>query len=103
MSDKPEKPVFADGKAEWLLKHADQLNEDERALLLAITELEKETGRKLTDEERAALEKLSAASSGFDAASIRDAVQKMVESSTRKPKIEDWPSDLGRKFNRSKK
>ena len=95
--------LFSPGKARWLLEHVDKLDEGQRALLLAIAELSKDTGRELKEEERAALEKLAAEMQGFDPVEIQAAVQKMVEGEAKhKPGI-DWPSDIGDKLKHPKK
>ena len=95
--------VFSSGKARWLLEHVDKLDEGQRALLLAMAELSQDTGRDLTEEERVALEKLTAEMQGFDPVEIRAAVQKMVGAKAkRKPSI-DWPSDIGDKLKHPKK
>ena len=93
----------ASGKARWLIQHIDELGEDERALLLAMVELDKDVGRELTDEERAALDKLAAEMRGFDPAGIQAAVQKMVEGETKRQPVQGWPTGLGRKAERAKK
>lgn len=95
--------LFSPGKAHWLLEHVDNLDEDQRALLLAMAELSKDTGRELTEEERVALEKLAAETQGFDPVEIRDAVQKMVEGKAKRKPIIDWPSDIGDKLKHPKK
>ena len=86
--------LFSPGKARWLLEHADKLDESERALLLAIAELSKNTGLELDDEERAALEKLAAETQGFDPVEIQSAVQKMVNEEAKHKPITNWPSDI---------
>ena len=101
MSKKSE-TLFSPGKARWLLEHANKLDEGERALLLAIAELSKDTGHELTEEERAALEKLAAETQGFDPVEIQAAVQKMVEGEAKRKTL-DWPSDLGDKLKHPKK
>ena len=95
--------VFSSGKARWLLEHVDKLDEGQRALLLAIAELSKDTGRELTEEERVALDKLAAEMQGFDPAEIQAAVQKMVEDKAKRKPIIDWPSDIGDKLKHPKK
>jgi hypothetical protein len=95
--------LFSPGKARWLLDNVDKLDEGQRALLLAIAELSKDTGRALTEEERIALEKLAAETQGFDPVEIRDAVQKMVEGQAKHKPIADWPSEIGDKLKHSKK
>jgi len=95
--------LFAAGKARWLLENIRELDEGQRALLLAIAELDKDTGRTPTDEERAALDKLAAETLGFDPVEIQDAVHKMVEGKAKRTPVEDWPSGIWRKLKRPKK
>ena len=105
MTKHQDETVFreAGGKARWLIQHIDELGEDERALLLAMVELDKDVGRELTDEEQAALDKLAAEMRGFDPAGIQAAVQKMVEGEAKRQPVEGWPTGLGRKAKRAKK
>ena len=103
MTDQRDDTLFSSGKARWLIQHADELDEDQRALLLAMVELDKEVGRTLTDEEHAALDKLAAEMRGFDPTGIQDAVQKMVEGKAKRQPAKGWPVGLGRKAGRAKK
>jgi hypothetical protein len=100
---KKSETLFSPGKARWLLEHVDKLDEGQRALLLAMAELSKDTGRDLTEEERVALEKLAAQTNDFDPVEIRAAVQKMVEGKTKRKPSLDWPSDIGDKLKHPKK
>lgn len=85
-----QETVMAAGKARWLLEGGvEALDEEERALLLALVSLEADTGRSLTDEEKRALDKILARS-GMDGEEIAKAVKHMVEA---KPKTDtklDW-------------
>ena len=100
---KSESTLFSAGKARWLLENVGKLDEGQRALLLAIAELDKDTGRELTDEERAALDKLAAETQGFNPVEIQTAVHKMVKGKAKRKPIKDWPSSIVRRFKRSKK
>ena len=102
MAKKREPHLFSPGKARWLLEHVDQLDDDQRALLLAITELDKDMGRKLTKEERAAVEKLAAETQGFSPVEIRDAVQKMIEGKTTHKGDQNW-ADVSRRLKKAAK
>jgi hypothetical protein len=88
------------GKARWLLDGGiDELDDDERSLLLALASLEVDTGRIITDEEREALDQLIARS-GADADNIAQAVKHMVGAKTKKGSQKlDW-SALKRRFQR---
>lgn len=91
-----EDPLFAKGKAQWLLENARKLTPDQRALLLAIVDLDVASGHALAPEERAALDELTAQSEGYDASEIQQAMKHMVEAQTKR-KVVEWPKDLKRK------
>ncbi len=91
-----EDPLFAKGKAQWLLENARKLSPDQRALLLAITDLDVAAGHELTPEERAALDELSIQAEGYDPDEIQRAIQHMVGAKAKR-KVVDWPKDLKRK------
>ncbi len=99
---KKHESLFSPGKARWLLENVEKLEEGDRALLLAIAELSKDTGRELSEEERAALDKLAAETQGFDPVEIRDAVQKMVDSKTTHKPDQDW-SGVSQRLKQAKK
>jgi hypothetical protein len=103
MAKKRDKTVFSPGKARWLVENVEQLDESERALLLALAQLDQDTGRKLTDEERAALDKLAAETHDFSASEIQGAIHKMVEGQPQRKAGDEWPSDLKRKFKHARK
>jgi hypothetical protein len=87
------------GKARWLLEGGiDELDEGERALLLALANLEAGTGRTITSEEREALDRIAERSSK-DAEEISRAIKYMVETETKKPSLLDW-SALKRRLRR---
>jgi Spy/CpxP family protein refolding chaperone len=94
-------PLFAKGKARWLLENARKLTPDQRALLLALADLDVAAGHQPTPEERAALDELSAQMEGYDAAEIRQAMKHMVEAQTKR-KVVDWPKDLKRRTHPKK-
>ena len=91
--------IMIAGKARWLLEGGiEQLDDEERALLLALVSLEADTGRTLTDEEREALEKILART-GMDGEEIAQAVKHMVEAEPSKDPKLDW-SDLKERLQR---
>ncbi len=97
--------LFVAGKAKWLLQNADKLSEDERALLLAIAALEKDTGRLISPEEREALDKLAAQiteTDGFNPDEIVSAVNQMMTAETKRHPIDEWPSAIRKKIKRDK-
>jgi hypothetical protein len=91
--------LMVSGKARWLLEGGiDELDEGERALLLALANLEAGTGRTVTSEEKEALGHL-AERSGKDAEDISRAIKHMVEAETKKTSLLDW-SALKRRLQR---
>ncbi len=95
--DQEQQGIFRSGKAAWLERQgAQDLDSDQRALLLAFAQLEQELGRELTPEEQAALESLGATLQGGDAAAIVRAVHDMVQKPTDPQRKTDW-SELRRK------
>jgi hypothetical protein len=89
------------GKARWLLEGGlDELDEGERALLLALANLEADTGRTVTQEEREALDRI-AERSEKDADDIAQAIRHMVEAKATKNRRLDW-SALKRRIQRKK-
>lgn len=97
MSD--EDSVMVEGKARWLLDGGiDELEDDERALLLALVSLDADTGRTLSDEEQQALDQIIARTA-MDGEEISRAVKQMVEAKPKKASRLDW-SDLKRRLKR---
>ena len=101
MARAKQEPVFMAGKARWLLDNVQQLSPEQRALLLAVANLDIESGHKLTSEERAALDKLSAQAEGFDPKEIEKAVHHMVEAKSKR-KVIEWPSGLYQRIRKKK-
>ena len=84
--------VFNPGKAEWLREEgAQELDDNQQALLLALAQLESELGRKLSEEETTALESLSSQMHGFSPQSIAEAVHKMVQQPADPSRKISWP------------
>jgi Spy/CpxP family protein refolding chaperone len=96
-----EEPLFVTGKAKWLLENARKLTPDQRALLLAMADLDVRSGRQLTAEERAALDELASQTDGYDSSEIEQAMRQMVEAKTKR-KVVEWPKDLSRKVREKK-
>jgi hypothetical protein len=100
-AEKPvdEESVMAEGKARWLLNGGiDDLDDEERALLLAMISLEAGTGRTLTVEEQEALDQIQARS-GAEGTKISQAIKKTVEAESKKKPPLDW-SDLKDRLGR---
>ena len=101
MTKSEEEPIFVAGKAKWLLENAQKLTVEQRALLLAIADLDVASGHKPTAEERAALDQVAANIDGYDAKEIEEAVRHMVKAKSKR-KVVDWPSGLYRLVGRKK-
>ncbi|MCS6963135.1 HrpJ domain-containing protein [Thermoflexus sp.] len=82
-----------------LLERLTDLSEDERALLLALTQLDQEIGRSLSPEEQQLLQRLAASLESYDPEEIRTAIRRMVQSRPQRP-AEPWPGDLRRRLRR---
>jgi hypothetical protein len=91
--DKQERPVFNPEGVRRLLAEGggEDLDDDERALLLALVGAETEMGRELSEEERAALDKLRMQVEGYDAEELARAVKHMVTSESRESRKLKWP------------
>lgn len=82
--------LMPQGKARWLIEGGiDELDDEERALLLALVSLEANTGRALTDEEQQALDQIIERS-GAEGEEIAQAVKHMVEAKPKKKQRLDW-------------
>ena len=91
--DRSESSVLSPEGIRGLLEGgADNLTEDERALLLALISVETEAGTDLGEEERAAVDKLKAQMEGYDTEELAQAMKHLV---TAKPREEgrklEWP------------
>ena len=79
MKEKEQESVFNPGQADWVQKKGSAgLTRDQQALLLALTQLEAETGRDFSEAEQAAIESLVANLEGFDPQEIQQAIHQMV-------------------------
>lgn len=91
-----QESLFGAGKAQWLLENARKLSPDQRAILLAMADLDIQAGRTITPEDRAALDELAAQAEGYDPGEIERAMKHIVEAKPTHQPIE-WPSGLVRK------
>lgn len=83
------KHVFRPGAARRLLEDGGKdLSDDERALLLALAEVEAD---RLTERERAALEKLKAQIKSYDTEELSHAVAHMVTAQPKEGAKLGWP------------
>lgn len=91
--DRREEPVFSSEGIRRLLAEggAEDLNDDEKALLLALVEADSETGRSFSERELAALESLKSQVEGYDAEEVVQAVKHMITGQTREGKRLEWP------------
>ena len=91
--DKQEGPVFNPEGIRRLLAEdgGKDLNDNERALILALIAADAETGKELGEEEQAALNKLQAQVGDYDADELAQAVRHMVTSKPRDSRKLKWP------------
>lgn len=89
--DKASETVFNPGQADRIRdKAVRRLDEDQRALLLALARLEAETGHELSDAEKEALAALRSELKGFDPSEIEDAIRQMVNRPTDPDRKTSW-------------
>jgi len=74
-----------------------ELSEDERALLLALAELDQETGTSLSPEMQELLQALAASLKSYDPEEIRAAIRRVVRSPSRQTSG-SWPGKLRRRM-----
>ena len=77
-----------------------KLTDDERALVLALAEVEADS---LSEEERAALDKLRAQVKGYDTEELTQAVEHMVKAKPVEGRKLEWPELKGKRRRRSTK
>lgn len=91
-TDDTQTPLFKKGGARWLReKGINHLSTSEQALLLAMTKLETEMGRELTEEESETIEILASNMDGFDPEAIASAVHQLVSSPADPRRRMTWP------------
>ncbi|WP_376793192.1 hypothetical protein [Thermoflexus sp.] len=95
-------PTIPPERFRQLLEQLSNLSEDERALLLALTELDQAIGRSLSPDEQQLLQRLAASLQTYDPEEIRAAIRRVVQSHPQRP-AEPWPGDLRRRLRRLKK
>ncbi len=93
MTDKQKGPIFNPEGVNRLLAEGggEDLNDDERALILALIGIATETGRELTEKEQAAMDKIKAQVEGYDAEELTQAVQRMITSQPKESRKLEWP------------
>ncbi|MGC9347063.1 MAG: hypothetical protein ACP5JG_02900 [Anaerolineae bacterium] len=88
----PKDRVFNPGKADWVQEEgSDRLDPDQKALLLAFTQLEAELGCGLSEKEVAAVQTLTDEIQGFDPQEIKAAVHQMVTEPADPERKVSWP------------
>lgn len=96
MTDNEQDTVFNPGQADRVQRKAvKDLDEDQRALLLAMVQLAAQTGHKLPPGELSAIETLAGQLDGFDALEIQKAIAKMVNQPADPKRRTSW-SELKR-------
>jgi hypothetical protein len=88
-----ESVLRPEGIRKLLSGGADELSDEERALLVAAIGVELETGRELSDREQAALGAVIKEMEGFDVDAIVRAVKETVSAESQGDRETDW-SDL---------
>jgi hypothetical protein len=86
-----DKSLFRPGKARSLQEDKEELDSSQRALLLALTQVESEMGRELSPEEKAAVEAICGKMDDADCEDIVRAVRKMVETPADPDRVTSWP------------
>jgi hypothetical protein len=87
-----KKALFNPGKARWVQdKGEKELDEGQKALLLALTQLEADLGRKLSDDEKKAVDALTNQLEEFDIEVIKTAVRQMVTKPADPNRQIEWP------------
>jgi hypothetical protein len=100
MAKEKQEPVFNPKGVKKLLKGGGKkLTDDERALLLAMAEVEVDN---LSQEEREAVEKLRGQVEGYDPDELSRAVEHMVSAKAKKGRKLKWP-ELKRRRSRRRK
>jgi hypothetical protein len=83
--------LFDAEKASWLKEGgAQELDAEQRALLLALAQLEAALGHDLSEDETEALDALGEQLPGFDAQDIAQAMQKVVDAPTDPNRETSW-------------
>ncbi|HEY89209.1 MAG TPA: hypothetical protein G4N98_05680 [Thermoflexia bacterium] len=84
--------LFRPGKADWLCKEGVQnLDSGQKALLLALVQLEAELGQELAPEESQALASLGEQLPGTGAEQLRQAMRQLVQSPPDPKRKTTWP------------
>lgn len=87
-----EKSILSPNGIRKLLQDGGKsLSQDEQALLLAMLNVDAETGSNFSDEERAALDELAARLEGYDAGELAQAVKHLVTAESRTDRKLEWP------------
>jgi hypothetical protein len=98
MAKRKKQPILRpEGIQKLLQGGGKKLTDDERALLLALAEVDADS---LSEEERAALEKLKTQVKGYDTEKLAQAVEHMVTAEPVAGKKIEWPELKGRRKRR---
>jgi hypothetical protein len=96
--EKPTPILTPEGAHKLLESNPEDLSNEERALLLALISAETETGRDLSQEEQAAVNRLRE-QLGDDAKALIEAVKQMVTAETKEAPALDW-SELKKRLHK---
>ena len=93
MTEEKKSSIFNPDGVRKLLEEGGgrELNDDERALLLALVGVETEMGSTLSEEELAAVEKLKSQVESYDPEALVRAVKHIVTSQARDGETQEWP------------
>jgi hypothetical protein len=93
MTEEKKSSIFNPDGVRKLLEEGGgrELNDDERALLLALVGVETEMGSTLSEEELAAVEKLKSQVESYDPEALVQAVKHIVTSQARDGETQEWP------------
>ncbi len=98
---KREGSVFHPGGVRKLLEGKwEDLTDDEQALVLALASVDAETGGKLDEEERAALDKLMEQVEGYDPEELEQAIQHLITAKSQEGRTLEWPELKLRQLHR---
>ncbi len=83
--------LSSNGLHKLLENGGESLTDDERALLLAMLSVEVETGGEGSEQERDALDKLTAGLTSYDAGELTQAVKRLVTAKPQADRKLEWP------------
>jgi hypothetical protein len=98
--DRPDSILRPEGIQKLLEGGGEKLTDDERALLLAMAEVNAEN---LSEQEREALDELKAQMKGYDAGALVQAVEHMIKAEPVEGRKLEWPELKSRRKRRRRR